>query len=178
MKKKHYNYSDKLFSWIKNNSLEDRFDEVLENTEYLDLSWTEIETIPNEISRLKKLKSINLQNSAFKKLPDSIIELEYLESIDLKFSDVEHLPENISSMKRLEYLNLDCSNVSSVPEEVGDMTTLNFLQLKTENFSRGREYHCPLSNCSYEICPINNIPSKIAKGCSKQSGYYKQKAGV
>lgn len=85
------------------------------NLKYLWIAMRNIETLPREITQLKFLKSIDLQNSSIKKLPDNIGDLQDLEELVLLFTDIEELPVSICELSNLKTLQLGGTKIKTLP---------------------------------------------------------------
>lgn len=69
--------------------------------EQLTLMYSKINSIPHEISNLKKLKSICFRGNDIKELPSSFFELQDLKEINFIDNKFESILEEISKMKSL-----------------------------------------------------------------------------
>ena len=81
----------------------------------LDLSFTEIECLPNSISELKNLTTLLLYFcKSLKHLP-SLSKLQGLKKLDLSYSRIEEVPEGMEMLVNLRYLDLYVSILKEVP---------------------------------------------------------------
>ncbi|GLT47448.1 hypothetical protein SLA2020_211460 [Shorea laevis] len=93
----------------------------------LDLSSTAIETLPNSISELKNLSTLQLQLCKKLKYLPSLANLKGLKKLDLHKAGIEVVPQGMRMLIRLEYLDLlFCPNLKEIP--TGILLNLSNLQ--------------------------------------------------
>ena len=124
----------------------------LKNLKYLDMSYLRIEgddirsieaselecllakhsglcRLSNNIGVLKKLKYLDLSNTAISTLPYSIGELTNLEVLDLSYTKIRCLPKAFLKLSKLTGLDLGNSELVSLPEDffvaLPELTQLN-----------------------------------------------------
>lgn len=109
----------------------------------LDFSYNDIETIPDDIAKLKNLKCLNLAcNYQVKDLPDAMGKLTELEELDLygiqgvfskrlyenqdpKLDNYRYeMPSCVRTMKNLKSLNLGDVLLTEFPEWINELTNL------------------------------------------------------
>lgn len=76
------------------------------NLTILDLSYNEIETIDDNVSRLKKLRGLYMKNNKIKMISDGLCQLTTLRVLRLECNDIREIPESIKKLKNLTYLGL------------------------------------------------------------------------
>jgi predicted DNA-binding WGR domain protein len=104
----------------------------LTNLKELSLNKTKIVALPESISELSQLKSLNLTYCySFAKLPLSIGNLEALEILNLAHCyQLTVLPESIHQLRNLKVLNLGyCNQLKKLPESIGQLQNLEVLNL-------------------------------------------------
>jgi predicted DNA-binding WGR domain protein len=104
----------------------------LTNLKELSLNKTKIVELPESISELRQLKSLNLTYCySFTKLPLSIGNLEALEILNLAHCyQLKVLPESIYQLQNLKVLNLGyCNQLTKLPESIGQLQNLEVLNL-------------------------------------------------
>ncbi|MCE2712068.1 MAG: leucine-rich repeat domain-containing protein [Cryomorphaceae bacterium] len=87
---------------------------------YIDLSYNQLTSIPEDLSPLKNLKEFLCSHNQLENLPSNIIELEHLERIDVRRNKLTTLPQSLKSLKKLFYIDLEdnfLSNVSPVIQQ-------------------------------------------------------------
>ncbi len=87
-------------------NLTDEFFEQISHVTKLDLSFNQLESIPDSISKLTNLQDLNLESNQFRFLPESIGSLTNLKNLNLSFNNLTFLPESIGSLTNLHTLNL------------------------------------------------------------------------
>ena len=85
--------------------------------------------IPEQISNLKSLTTLDLNNNDINKLPDSIGTLKALKYLDLSNNSLKILSNSIVSLKSLEYLDLSGNNIKELPESFKELKSLKTLRL-------------------------------------------------
>jgi Leucine-rich repeat (LRR) protein len=84
---------------------------------------------PKAIYRLRRLKSLNLNEMKISELPTGISSLSKLESLEIKNNELTSLPDDISSCTALQSINLSQNKLSSLPENMGQLEKLVTLDL-------------------------------------------------
>ncbi|XP_040948720.1 disease resistance protein At4g27190 [Gossypium hirsutum] len=81
----------------------------------LNLSYTEIESLPNSISELKNLTTLLLRGcSTFRDLP-CLSMLQELKKLDLSGTKIEEVPEGMDMLIKLRYLDLGVHTLKEIP---------------------------------------------------------------
>lgn len=120
-------------------SLKEFPNEILDFQELRILSITEsnINNIPNDISRLKYLKILAIDGCRnITVLPDSIGCLINLEELWLEFCSIENIPNSIGNLKSLKQLNLEDNRFKILPESIGKLENLEILYLYDNKFHK------------------------------------------
>jgi small GTP-binding protein len=95
----------------------------------LDLSDSQLETLPAEIGELKNLTTLYLSKNQLETLPVEIGELKNLTTLYLFGNQLERLPAEIRELKNLTRLNLIENQLTALPAEIGKLTNLTTLDL-------------------------------------------------
>jgi hypothetical protein len=125
--------------------------ELAETLEILDLSNNKLDSIPKEISRLKKLKIAFFSNNLFTSVPSQFQECENLYMLGLKANQIEtfdedilplsvswliltdnklqYLPNSIGKLKRLQKFALAGNRLTSLPDSMAECKNLELLRL-------------------------------------------------
>lgn len=64
-----------------------------------------------------------------KTLPEQITELESLQTLNLWYNRLEELPESLGNLKSLNVLNLGSNQLSTLPDSIGNLKHLHTLVL-------------------------------------------------
>ncbi|XP_072997055.1 putative disease resistance protein RGA3 isoform X1 [Typha latifolia] len=112
----------------------------------IDLSYTNIQTLPDSICHLKHLCYLDLKGSKIKSLPESICSLYYLQTLDLNYcTSLQELPKDFSKLFNLRHLKLPMKNfvsALSLPSGIGTLTSLQTLSAFKVG---GNDMHCRIS---------------------------------
>ncbi|XP_074380789.1 uncharacterized protein LOC141721665 isoform X8 [Apium graveolens] len=100
----------------------------LEALKKIDARWTAIEKLPDSITQLKGLITLDLNGcEKLRKLPQDIGNMQSLEDFWAGESAIEQLPDSITQLKGLIKLNLyRCQKLRKLPEDIGNMEGLEF----------------------------------------------------
>lgn len=106
----------------------------LQKLETLDLSGNSIRALPEAIGDLKALKILRLAGCPLTALPESIGKLANLEVLDLSGCPLKRLPESLGQLQRLRSMvfegwNWGDSTLAVLPESLGDLVSLEELDL-------------------------------------------------
>lgn len=100
----------------------------IKNLDYLGVKHSDIESIPDSIQNLKKLRELWLYgNKKLECLPDAIGELSNLRHLNFSHSNVKTIPENFENLKNLQELYLAFSKVDTIPNGIAKLTKLKEL---------------------------------------------------
>ena len=91
-----------------------------------------INKIPPEIGNLSELDTLGLTLGVFGKFPDDISKLKKLRYLDLTDSYMSNI-DNLTSLKNLNHLLLYGCGLSKLPDNIGDLTNLKFIGLVGNN---------------------------------------------
>ena len=110
------------------------FSKAISNLTHLRALWLDClsnQNIVSRIGRLKHLRFLGLHHLQVEVLPDSITNLHYLQTVDLySCSKLKELPKGIKKMSNLRHLGIeDCSRLTSMPCGLGALTNLQTLPL-------------------------------------------------
>ena len=115
--------------------------------------------IPEEISQLKKLKKLNLNNNEIRSIPDFITSLIKLEEIFLSGNTekVSNLPKDISKLINLRLLILNRNNLSLFPSDFAKLDNLQILRLDDNLFDHLGDDIFSLKSLEYLYLKRNKI---------------------
>lgn len=127
---------ENLFEFFNKNEINLKILIGILNDDIVNLASKGITIIPNEIYKLKKLKSLNLDSNKIKKLPESIGKLQKLEKLSLANNQIKQIPSSIVKILNLGYLDLSNNNLESLPDNIDKLKSLWLLDLRGNNFSK------------------------------------------
>ncbi|MEH1845037.1 MAG: COR domain-containing protein, partial [Nostoc sp.] len=84
----------------------------------LDLSSNQLTTLPEALTRLQQLTSLDLSSNQLTTLPEAIARLQQLTSLDLSSNQLTTLPEAITRLQQLTFLDLSGNPIEKPPPEV------------------------------------------------------------
>ncbi|MEO1393910.1 MAG: COR domain-containing protein [Cyanobacteria bacterium J06634_5] len=124
----------------------------------LDLSRTQLNSLPAEVGQLINLRLLNLSSNQLSSLPAEIGQLINLKSLTTRYTRLSSLPVEIGQLTNLKLLSLSSTQLSSLPAEIGQLTNLQSLDLNCTQ----------LSNLPAEIGQLTNLQS-LDLGCTQLS---------
>jgi tetratricopeptide (TPR) repeat protein len=111
-------------------------DEVKDiNVTRLDLSYSELDSMPPGIGKLTKLKTLDLSGNRIAVLPPEIWQLPNLTSLNLGWNKLNNIPSEISGLTSLEELVVSGNQLDSLPQALGNLPNLRKLEISWNNIS-------------------------------------------
>lgn len=107
---------------------------------HLDISFNQLQTLPDEISYLRLLQELNCSRNKLHSLPKSIGSLTQLRVLKANGNCIITLPNEIGRCSSLECLNLSENALKSIPQEIAECSCLRALLLQNNDL-----HHLPLS---------------------------------
>lgn len=103
----------------------------LPNLHTLDLHWCELKSLPESATGLKNLRFLNISYNPVEKLPGFITNLGSLQILDVRgCENLKSLPEYVKGLDKLEIFNFTfCYSLKKLPEDFGALTQLRYLEL-------------------------------------------------
>ena len=97
----------------------------LSNLKRLSLCGTDLTDISDDISKLKKLRSLDIGNGRkMKAIPASVCALGQLGHLRIGNGSIRKIPEAISGMKSLQVFEMSSTNIQKVPKGLGELPKL------------------------------------------------------
>lgn len=106
---------------------EEIFD-LADSLEILNLSGNQLSNLPDDLTRLKKLKIIFCSDNQFTHLPEVLGEFEQLSMVGFKANNIKHCPSAAIS-NQLRWLILTDNALEKVPENLGNCQQMQKLML-------------------------------------------------
>ena len=100
-----------------------------ENSKDLDLSELKLKSLPEQIYKLKSLKTLNLDWNKLSVLPGKMGELTSLEKLDLSWNNLTLFPKEVTHLKKLRSLDLWGNRIAELPPEISKLGNLRVLDL-------------------------------------------------
>jgi Leucine-rich repeat (LRR) protein len=107
------------------------------NLEYLNLKGDHLKEIPDGITTIKSLKSIDLSGNDFIYLPQKFLNLTNLEELFLNDEKYLNLPKTLnllSNLPKLKSLHIENDNLAKLPSEILLLKNLESLYLNNNKF--------------------------------------------
>ncbi|KAK7251523.1 hypothetical protein RIF29_34799 [Crotalaria pallida] len=97
----------------------------------LGLGYSEYETLPRSIGKLRHLRCLSLQNNKkIKKLPDSICKLHTLQVLSLDgCTELEMLPKGLKNLISLRHLDITTKQAVLPEDEIANLSSLQILRI-------------------------------------------------
>lgn len=134
--------------------------------ETLDASWNKIRRLPARLYYCTKLRHLDLSHNQLSALPTEIGSMQSLQYLSIAFNSLESLPEELFSCKRLKTLALGNNSISFLSSRVANLAQLVRLELKGNRLeSLPQEIgDCPLLKLSgivVEQSLLELLPSEV-----------------
>jgi len=129
----------------------------------LDLSYNQIEKIPNNIwCELDELIGLNLSHNNIKEIPDDIYDIFNLNELNLSNNKIEKIPNSLYECNRLEYINLSFNKIKNLPNNwSNDLIELDLSYNQIEFLSSNIKYFQSLEVLLLQDNKINWLPKEI-----------------
>ncbi|NVM28859.1 MAG: leucine-rich repeat domain-containing protein [Candidatus Helarchaeota archaeon] len=137
----------------------------LKSLQKLYLNKNELTSLPNSIGNLKSLQFIALEENKLNSLPDSIGNLGSLKELRLNRNRITELPTSIGKLKSLEDLHLERNRITALPDSLGDIKTLQSLDLSHNQLTKIPESIGKLKslkNLDLEHNKVEWLPESVA----------------
>ena len=114
----------------------------LSNLTTLNLGGNHLTELPSEIGRLSRLQCLLLHDNQLSELPSEIGQLTELRTLVLMYNRLTDLPQEVANLSKLKQLHLRRNRLLEMPRFLSDMPALTELfvdQDQREQFGRGEE---------------------------------------
>lgn len=117
--------------WVNPNEFTSLPDDItkLKKLTSLNLARTCIERLPSTFGQLQKLKQLDLSSTNLKEFPKQVLEIGGLESLNLSNNTIETIPDDIAKLKKLKVLKIDNAGIKFIPYTIGQLDSLEELHL-------------------------------------------------
>ena len=108
----------------------------LKKLRYLDIERTGLTTLPGAITSLTGLYEFYAPYNQLSALPEDFDNLRNLVVVGLAFNNFETFPTQLYNLKKLQALDLSHNKLSSIPEGIGQLKHLRILYLQDNQISK------------------------------------------
>lgn len=108
--------------------------DLADSLETLNLTGNQLKTLPDDLTKLKKLKVIFCSENQFTHVPEVLGAFDHLTMVGFKSNKISHLPKEAIS-KNLRWLILTDNCLREVPTNVGDCHAMQKLMLAGNQLS-------------------------------------------
>jgi len=142
-----------------------------------------LEFLPESISNLSSLATLQIDKNSLTSLPNSLGDLSNLTALIASNNFIESIPEGVGDLSNVWYLDLGYNNLETLPSSVSNMSSLEYLYLFGNNLSSLPNSICDLdldwsgldnSFMPYFACGGNelcdNIPDCVAESVNFEIG--------
>ncbi|KOX76349.1 Leucine-rich repeat-containing protein 47 [Melipona quadrifasciata] len=105
----------------------------LQHLNYLNITQTCLQEIPEEIGQLQNLTTLVLHSNEISKIPGTIEKLEKLKILDCSRNILASLPDEIGNLPQLTTINLSSNLLTSLPTQIKNVK-LTVLNLSNNHF--------------------------------------------
>lgn len=120
--------------------------------------YANVEYVPKQISKLRRLRSLNLENNSISTLPTQMVKLKYLNVLELRGNQLTSDGINcVYQLKNLTKLELGKNRLTKISPEIGNLKSLTDLDI-----------------CENPLTEIPQSVSELQKLETIQLGYYDQ----
>lgn len=108
----------------------------LQHLNFLNITQTCLQEIPEEIEKLQNLTTLVLHSNQISKIPNTIEKLEKLKVLDCSRNKLTSLPDEIGKLPQLTTMNLSSNLLTLLPSQATNvkLSVLNLSNNKFENF--------------------------------------------
>jgi Leucine-rich repeat (LRR) protein len=133
--------------------------------EELDLSYNELENLPEELGQLKRLEVVHLQGNRLRALPRSLGQLTALRQLTIHGNQLTTLPDSIGQLAALESLDASHNALRSLPGEIVGWQAMRWLVLSENQLTTLPAGFCRLSaltDCFLQRNRLSDLPANVS----------------
>ena len=123
-------FSNLRFIDIRSNSIQAFPVDLTREINVLKLSGNEIDTVPEEISLLKRLTELKISSCGIKQFPGAVLTLKTLQSLDISNNFIRNIPPDISKLK-LRKLCIAGNPLDDFPTFIDELQDLEKIDLSS-----------------------------------------------
>uniref|UniRef100_A0A2K6GBA0 Leucine rich repeat containing 69 n=1 Tax=Propithecus coquereli TaxID=379532 RepID=A0A2K6GBA0_PROCO len=101
----------------------------LQNLILLNLNKNQLTWLPQEVSRLKRLKYLSINHNQLASIPRELCFLGNLSELQLNYNNLICIPREIGLLKKLQKLFLVRNDIETLPEEICELKKLRILDI-------------------------------------------------
>ncbi|XP_003494147.1 leucine-rich repeat-containing protein 47 [Bombus impatiens] len=105
----------------------------LQHLNYLNITLTCLQEVPEEIGKLQNLTTLVLHSNEISKIPNTIEKLGKLKVLDCSRNKLTSLPDEIGKLPQLTTMNFSSNLLRSLPTQIGNIK-LTILNLSNNQF--------------------------------------------
>ncbi len=117
-----------LLSCSKKETLESAMEHP-EEVIVLDLPYSRLDTLTNDIAKFKNLEELNLIANKITVIPDGLWELTKLKKLNLGWNKIDSISPKIRQLQNLEELNLANNNLTKLPASIAELKKLKKINI-------------------------------------------------
>lgn len=128
----------------------------------LEIHGNQLQSLPESIGNLARLRLLDVGNNLLKSLPKSIGRLSSLSMLVVKNNNLMHLPDELVYLKQLKHFYASHNKLKVLPEDVHDLKDLelwdlshNDLEKLPENMANMRDFQLYLDFNYLQELPFN-----------------------
>ena len=125
----------------------------------LNLSGSELKTLPSEITKLTNLIGLDLSDNRLTSLPPEINRLTNLTSLNVSANRLMSLPSEINRLTNLTSLDVSANRLTSLPSEINGLTNLTSLNLRNNQLKGSPPEITRLTNLTNLDLSFNELKS-------------------
>lgn len=94
-----------------------------------------LKEVPEELQKLKNLRTVDLSDNKIPQLPSWFVEFNNMKNLTINNSKLASLPEEFGQLKKLEVIHLCGNALSSIPASFSNLSNLKSLNLSSNRLT-------------------------------------------
>ncbi|KAI8521445.1 hypothetical protein Bbelb_011990 [Branchiostoma belcheri] len=123
----------------------------------LDFSFNLFAVVPKQVIEVSTLEKLNLCYNRLTSLPDDVYKMQKLKTMILYGNEIKELPPPVLRLSRLVMLNLDHNQLTTLPDDIGKLESLEYLLVSGNNMDFLPEGLCNLKSLFHLNISDNNV---------------------